>query len=134
MHHIEHQLDKYIAIAREQLNALPENSLPVDTTNLQLMCLEKFANIVGYEVRDGLFVCNNPATPVITLTNIVAMYNRTLRNIPIDLPKLNGLMLERVYLSGRSLRKGFKVMKHQVQFIAPGRGAAMPPEHPPVEE
>lgn len=116
MQHVEHILDKYIQVTKHCLTALPDDHPHVeDTTLLQLQCLEKFANFQGYRIDNGLFISDNPAYRVITLNNIVALYNNTMKAMGDQLKDLG--FIERVYLSGRNLRNRVVVMQHKVKFL-----------------
>lgn len=116
MQYQEHIHDKYIFTTKARLDALPDdNRETFDTGQLQLQCLEKFANLQGYRIIDGLITIDNPASKVISLNNMVALYNNTMRSIG---ERLKGQgFIETVYLSGRSLRKSIVVMKHKVKFL-----------------
>jgi len=114
MQHIEHPLDKYILTTKAQLTALTGEQ-EIDTSLLQLQCLEKFANLQGYRLERGLFVNDNPACKVTTLNNMVALYNNTMKSMGEHL-KHHGF-IEKVYLSGRNLRSNTVVMHHRVKFL-----------------
>lgn len=112
----EHPLDKYIAACKAQLMRLPAENMQVfDTTLLQLMCLEKFANSQGYRIESGLFVTDNAAYRVMTLNNMVALYNNTMTAMGEVLKHHS--FIEKVYLSGRNLRHPVVTMQHKVKFL-----------------
>jgi hypothetical protein len=116
MHHKEHILDKYIMATKTALDSIPDDSTEViDTSFVQMMCLEKFANYMGYFITQGLFVQNNEASRVMTLDNMVALYNNTMKEMD-DLLKGHGFV-ETVYLAGRSLRKPVKIQHHKIKFL-----------------
>jgi hypothetical protein len=116
MHAIEHPLDKYILHAKHQLSKLPEgNKQAYDTAQLQLMCLEKFANYQGYRIEGGLFVTDNPAASVMTLDNMRSLYNNTMSTMGEQLE--GHAFVRTVYIAGRSFRKPVKVQQHWVTFL-----------------
>ncbi|MDX9668669.1 hypothetical protein [Pseudomonas sp. P8_250] len=116
MQAIEHPLDKYIFHAKHQLSQLPEdNTQPYDTSQLQLMCLEKFANFQGYSIEDGLFVTDNKAASILTLDNMRSLYNNTMAIMGDELK--GHAFVRKVYLSGRSFRKPVQVQQHWVAFL-----------------
>ena len=112
----EHQLDKYIRFTQAQLMALPaDNVQPYDTSQLQLMCLEKFANFQGYQLVDGLFVTDNPAARVLTLDNMRSLYNNTMSTM--DEALKGQAFIKKVYLAGRNMRKPVTITQHWVTFL-----------------
>jgi hypothetical protein len=116
MQAIEHPLDKYIFRAKQQLSQLPaDNKQAFDTAQLQLMCLEKFANFQGYRIEDGLFVTENKAASVLTLDNMRSLYNNTMAILGDELK--GHAFVRKVYLSGRSFRKPVKLQQHWVAFL-----------------
>lgn len=116
MHHNEHILDKYILATKTALDAIPDESLEVvDTSFVQLMSLEKFANYQGYFIAKGLFVRDSESSPVMTLDKMVALYNNTMKEIG-DVLRGHGFV-ETIYLAGRSLRKPVKVQHHKIKFL-----------------
>lgn len=116
MHQNEHPLDKYILNTRAQLMALPAgNTQAYDTSQLQLMCLEKFANFQGYQIVGGLFVIDNAAAQVLTLDNMRSLYNNTMSTMGESLK--GQAFIKKVYLAGRSLRKPVTIQQHWVTFL-----------------
>jgi hypothetical protein len=116
MRRIEHHLDKYIFTIMENLKAIPEDNTQVyDTSQLQMMCLEKFANFQGYQIQQGLFVIDNPASRVMTLDNMVALYNNTMAAMGESL-KGQGF-IKKVWLAGRNLRRNVTVRQHKVALL-----------------
>jgi hypothetical protein len=112
----EHPLDKYILSTQAQLMALPAgNTQAYDTSQLQLMCLEKFANFQGYRIEGGLFVIDNPSARILTLDNMRSLYNNTMRYMGESLK--GQAFIKKVYLAGRSLRKPVIVTQHWVSFL-----------------
>ncbi|MCY1459042.1 hypothetical protein D9M71_764810 [compost metagenome] len=96
--------------------ALPaDNTQAYDTSQLQMMCLEKFANFQGYRVENGLFVIDNPAAGVMTLDNMRSLYNNTMNVMGHALK--GHAFVKKVYLAGRSLRKPVSVQQHWVTFL-----------------
>lgn len=111
-----HILDKYIRFARAQLEALPpDNTQAYDTTPLQLMCLEKFANSIGYRLFAGQFVCSRTDRRVMRLDSMVEMYNNTVRHL--SEARRGGQYIERVWLAGKNLRRPVRVQQHWVKFL-----------------
>lgn len=116
MQYNEHPLDKYIRTTQAQLMSLPaDNTQAYDTSQLQLMCLEKFANFQGYRIENGLFVINNAAAGVMTLDNMRSLYNNTMGAMGESLK--GQAFIKKVYLAGRSLRKPVTVHQHWVAFL-----------------
>lgn len=115
MRHVEHQLDKYIFTIMEQLKALPEDAPVMDTSQLQMMCLEKFANFQGYQIQQGLFVIDNPASRTITLDNMVSLYNNTMEVMGESIKGLG--FIKKVHLAGRNLRRSVTVRQHRVTLL-----------------
>lgn len=113
---MNHILDKYIRVTRAQLEALPEGNTQVyDTSQLQLMCLEKFANSKGFRLIDGLFTTSNPSARVMRLDRMVEWYNGSICHMSDSQRK--DQYIETVYLRGRSLRRAVKVQQHWVKFL-----------------
>ena len=112
---MQHILDKYIRVFRAQLEALPEgNTQAYDTSQLQLMCLERFANSKGYRLINGLFTHPDPSARVMRLDRMVQWYNDSI----IHMADINRKGLIRtVYLRGRNLRRPVKVQQHWVKFV-----------------
>lgn len=116
MQRAEHPLDKYILATKASLTAIPDDDHQViDTSFVQMMCLEKFANYQGYTVQNGLFVIDNPANRVMSLDGMVSLYNKVIAAISDHVKE--HLFIERVYLAGRNLRKPVTVQKHQIKFL-----------------
>lgn len=114
---MSHILDKYIRFTRAQLEALPEgNTQAYDTIQLQLMCLEKFANSIGYRLFAGQFICGQAAQRVMRLDSMVKLYNS---EIPAKAwaNRLDGQYVERVWLAGKNLRRPVRVQQHWVKFL-----------------
>ena len=116
MTQVEHPQDKFILTQKKFLEELPEDNLiEFDTTQLQIACLEKFANSQGYTFKEGLIRTQNPAQQVISLPTLVALYNETMKRVGY---KLHGTgLIETVYLSGRSFRRNVRVMCKRVKFL-----------------
>lgn len=112
----EHPLDKYIRNTQAQLMSLPaDNKQAYDTSQLQLMCLEKFANSQGYRIEGGLFITDNPAARVLTLDNMRGFYNNTMATMG---EVLKGQpLIKTVYLAGRNMRKPVTIQQHWVTFL-----------------
>lgn len=116
MQPIEHPLDKYILGTKQQLNAIPDSSTEVfDTSLVQVMCLEKFANYQGYRIEQGLFVQDDPACRVMNLDAMVRLYNITMPNLAGHPARHS--FIEKVYLAGRNLRKGVRIQQHRIKFL-----------------
>lgn len=115
---MKHPLDKYIGYTRSQLEALPQgNTQAYDTSQLQLMCLEKFANHHGYRIINGLFITDDPSAIVMTLDRMVQWYNDVVPRITDGGKPGNYNFVETVYLRGRNLRRPVKVQQHWVKFL-----------------
>lgn len=115
---MKHPLNKYIGYTRSQLESLPQgNTQAYDTSQLQLMCLEKFANHQGYHLVDGLFVTDQPSARVMTLDRMVQWYNDVVPHIADGRSPGSTHFIETVYLRGRNLRRPVKVQQHWVKFL-----------------
>lgn len=92
----------------------------VDTTELQLICLEKYLNAVGIFRSDGLYYDAVNKFEVVSLNRAVHIYNSNIKgfvdgvlNRGIDV----GIFIAKVKIQGKSLKRGFQVQSHRVRFI-----------------
>lgn len=121
---MQHVYDNHIKIQKVLIETAARNGVvsAVDTTLLQVQVLEKFMHGQGYFLNDrGQFEDGNKKSPakIVTFSTAVRAYNRFFKEADKEVLAniTNGVWLERVYLAGKSLSRGIRVMKHMVKFI-----------------
>jgi coenzyme F420-reducing hydrogenase delta subunit len=92
----------------------------VDTTELQLVCLEKYLNAVGIFRSNDLYYDAVNKFEIVSLNRAVYIYNSNIKefiNRALDRGIDVGIFIAKVKIQGKSLKKGFQVQSHRVRFI-----------------